>query len=65
MDSFERSETAQKWVISVASFFVLLYGIWVMRLLRDNFQMPKEDSNGKTLRRGSCKWILIFFLIFF
>ena len=50
MDNFEKSEAAHKIVISVAAFFVFMYAIWVMKLLRDNFQMPKEEPNGMTLR---------------
>ena len=50
MDNFEKSEMAQKIIVSIAAVFVFMYAIWVMKLLRDNFQMPKEEPNGTTLR---------------
>ena len=49
MESIEFSDDAHKVVVAVGTFFVMVYGIWVARLLRKNFQMPHEESGKSTL----------------
>ena len=49
MESIEFSDNAHKVVIAVGTFFVMVYGLWVAKLLRENFQMPVEERGKSTL----------------